>query len=391
VAPTCALTIHRDYACRHSGTCCTAGWPIAAEQATVDAVTAARARGAFTIRRGKLVGGDDGPALPGADRLFVGPVAGVGDALPLLGTSVNGECVFFERDHGRLCAIQRQLGHGALPSACRQFPRVTLTDARGTFVSLSHYCPTAARLLFRTDVPLGIERDPPAFRGTACEGLDARDTLPPLLRPGVLHSLDSYAAWERFVVEALADEGQSAEGAVATVAAAAEEVRAWAVDRGSLEGHLAMVTSKWLRCPVRRHASAILADAPSLAHEVWASIPPALEAPAEVTDADRSWAGLVAPGWPALARPVRHYLAARAFGSWIAYQGSGVRTAVRALRSTLALLQVECVRACVAELRPLDEHLLLEAIRAADLALVHLAAPDLLTARLSRFERVPTE
>ena len=73
------------------------------------------------------------------------------------------------------------------------------------------------------------------------------------------------------------------------------------------------------------------------------------------------------------------------------YQGGGVRTAVHALRATLGVLQIECVRRRAGERRPLDERLLLEAIRATDLTLVHLAAPDVLTRRITRFEDVPVE
>lgn len=383
---TYALTPHRDYACRHSGACCTAGWPIPAERATVDAVTAAIGKKAFTIRGAGPAGREERRPTPSPARLFVAPGRATDDALRLLATTRDGACAFFERDDGRLCAIHRQLGHDALPNACRQFPRVTLTDTRGSVVSLSHYCPTAARLLFRTDVALGIERDPPAFRGVGCEGLDARDTLPPLLRPGVLHSLDSYTAWERFEVKALADERQSAEGALATIARAAERVRGWALALGPLEAHVARVTAEALERPVRVAPGPCLHDAPSLAREVWAAIPRPLEPPGEVADFEGGWARFVAPTWPTLARPVRHYLAARAFGSWLAYQGAGVRTAVHALRSALAVLQVECVRACAAQRRQLDDDLLLEAIREADLALVHLAAPDDLARRLSRLE-----
>jgi Fe-S-cluster containining protein len=386
---TCALTIHRDYACRHSGACCTAGWPIPVERATVDAVTAAIARSAFAIRGAGLLGRSQGILTRSPARLFVAPLQDGDGALPLLARTEDGACVFFERDHGRLCAIHRQLGHDALPGACRQFPRMTLSDARGSFVSLSHYCPTAAGLLFRADTRLGIEHDPPAFRGSTCEGLDARDVLPPLLRPGVLHSLASYGTWERFQVEALADEGQSAEGALATIARAAEQARTWTLPLGPLEDHIGRVAADALENPLRGAAGACPAGAPSLARDVWASIPAPIEAPGEVPHFESSWARLAAPAWPALTRPVRHYLAARAFASWLAYQGAGVRTAVHGLRATLALLQVECVRACVAGHRPLDEGVLLEAMRAADLALVHLAAPDELTRRLARLEDVP--
>src|SRR4029079_4552041 len=65
----------------------------------------------------------------------------------LLRRRPNGACIFFERQRGNLCAIQRQMDRSHLPSACRHFPRVVVIDPRGTFVTLSHLCPTAARML----------------------------------------------------------------------------------------------------------------------------------------------------------------------------------------------------------------------------------------------------
>ena len=60
----------------------------------------------------------------------------------------NGACIFFEPQRGNLCAIQRQMDHSHLPSACRHFPRVVVIDPRGTFVdAVAPVGPTAARML----------------------------------------------------------------------------------------------------------------------------------------------------------------------------------------------------------------------------------------------------
>ena len=64
---------------------------------------------------------------------------------PTLLATAHGRCVF--HDPAGRCAIHSALGHDALPLACRQFPRVSVTDPRGVSVTLSHYCPTAAALL----------------------------------------------------------------------------------------------------------------------------------------------------------------------------------------------------------------------------------------------------
>jgi len=128
-----ALSPHAGYACRHSGACCTAGWPIPVEPS----------------RRSRL----------GTDLL-----------LP----DSDGACRFYDR-RLRCCDVHRQHGETALPSSCFHFPRRALIDDRGVIVSLSHFCPTAAELLITTPGPLEIVADPPAFPTTRdYEGLDGR-------------------------------------------------------------------------------------------------------------------------------------------------------------------------------------------------------------------------
>ena len=81
------------------------------------------------------------------------------------GAGPTARCVFFEPRRGNLCAIQRQMDHSHLPSACRHFPRVAVIDPRGTFVTLSHVCPTAARMLIDGgDCRCGDVRGPSPIR-----------------------------------------------------------------------------------------------------------------------------------------------------------------------------------------------------------------------------------
>ena len=49
------------------------------------------------------------------------------------------------------------------------------------------------------------------------EGLDARDALPPLLRPGMLTDLDGYDAWEQRAIGVLARGDLTAEQALARI------------------------------------------------------------------------------------------------------------------------------------------------------------------------------
>ena len=107
-------------------------------------------------------------------------------------------------------------------------------------------------------------------------------------------------------------------------------------------------------------------------------------APEGLGEADERW---VAPAWPAFALPIRRWLAAKAFASWIALQGEGLRTTV-ALSPRRARGAAGRGGARLGRGRPrvLDADLLQEAVRRADLLLVHLADPEALARRLSRCE-----
>ena len=73
----------------------------------------------------------------------------------------GGVCDYFD-EPTHLCGVHRDHGEAMLPASCRHFPRRALIDDRGVFVTLSHYCPTAAGGLF-DDTPLTIVANPPAF------------------------------------------------------------------------------------------------------------------------------------------------------------------------------------------------------------------------------------
>lgn len=299
-----------------------------------------------------------------------------------------GACVLYEpaadgRPGG--CLAHRTRGHAALPSACRHFPRVYLHDAHATRLTLSHFCPTAASMVF-ADGALRIDEAPIEVAGAMDrEGLDATGALPPLLHPRLLMDPAGYAEWEARSIAALADAG-SPESALTRIAASAERLRSWTPASEPLPEAVRRA------CDERGEgasAPALCGDgegAAWLADAAFASVPPGLpvdRAPLDV-DADRRF---VAPSWPAFAAPVRRYLAGRLFGSWVAYQGRGLRTVVASVACALAVLRIEAARACAAVSRPLDAALLTEAIRQSDLLLVHKADRQNLSDRLSQVEQ----
>jgi len=394
-----ALSIHADYRCGHSGVCCGSGWTIPVEAAADRAIREALASGRLDLARS--VGG------PGrAEPRLVGE-AGLPDGCPSrLGRDAAGRCLFFEADHGRLCAVHRQLGVAALPSACRQFPRVAVLRPDAVAVTLSHYCPTAARLLFREETPLTMVEGPAAFPADApWEGLDAREAWPPLLRPGVLMGWDAFALFERHAVATLARPG-AAEAALASLAEDVASLRGWRPADGPLVELVALLARERTQAvangspelgpararPKEDGASASATDVAArrlalvaVARMASLEAEPPLESAAELAALDARW---VASAWDALAPPLRRYLAARGFASWVALQGTGLRSWLASLETALAVVRVLAARRCGTEGRPLDAGILLEAFRGADLLLVHHVDPERLARELSVAERV---
>jgi hypothetical protein len=307
------------------------------------------------------------------------------DAAAILGLGTDGACVFFDRINGRLCRVHRDLGAEYLPAACRQFPRVTLVDARGTSISLSHYCPTAASMIASIDRPddFAIVAAPPslALDGNV-EGLDARDALPPLLSPGLLMDAESYDAWERHAIAVLAGGTLPAAAALTAIAGASHRLQQWRPGRGPL--HEA-VAREFAIASAAQDDEDLSADAARVA-VADASVPAGIRRPALDTDITRAWPH-VAPWWPSVDRAVRRYLAARLFGNWIAYHGQGVHAVVAYLRVCLSVLKLEAARHHAQTLStrsaPTPWQTVTEALRSADLLLVHLSDPKDLARRLS--------
>jgi hypothetical protein len=105
-----------------------------------------------------------------------------------LAIDTAGRCTF----HRGQCGV-----YESRPQSCRHFPYVCLIDARGVSVSLSHYCPTAASLLFEHEGPIEIVEGPAPVVGLEIpEGLDARESLPPRESERRLMSLDDFSRWE---------------------------------------------------------------------------------------------------------------------------------------------------------------------------------------------------
>ena len=310
------LNCHVAYACRQSGICCSSGWPIPVERERVIAIDDLTARQRVPLR---------------VEPWLVPDASAPDEFAGTLALRENGHCVFFEAK-GPGCAI-----YSVRPASCVHFPYVCLIDPRGVRVALSHYCPTAAELLFEHEGPIEIVPGPrPVPDSIALEGLDARDALPPTF----------------------------AKATVGKPAADSERLMSWAdFDAWEREG----VASA--------HIDDMRDDDLALFEHARASVPHPWSWPAAPHDVENVWWNLVAPRWARFEDVLSRYAAAKIFGSWAAYHGPGVSGVMQSLRIAGAVLRVESARQCALYQQPLDRELLKTAIRQSDLLLVHYADP----------------
>lgn len=339
--------------------CCQAGWDIDVEPHIVEAVAA---------RRVIPVSSTPQPFLPRPE-----DPAGVS-----LARRADGCCGF---RHDSRCSLHASGGEAMLPSACRHFPRIVLQDARGALLTLSHFCPTAASLLF-DERPLAVVEAPPRLvPSLPIEGLDAREALPPLVRPGLLSDIDGYAAWEASVIRELAD-APSAAAALDRITAATEIVRRWTPGKGPLAS---TVRDAFATATAGAAASVDLSEAFGVVREVTGPHP-LLQVDNGFADA---WRVLEAGQASVLRRPVANYMAACAFGNWTAYRGQGLRTVVAWLRACYDVLRLQLVQ-YPRPAGPLDRAGMIEAFRMADFILVH-SVPSVDFGRTALvFERLET-
>jgi Fe-S-cluster containining protein len=314
------LNFHTGYACRHSGMCCSSGWPIPVERDRVAAIDAAIVRDAIPLRVVPWLAPEDGAPE---------------DVAGTLALRDNGHCVFFEAGRPG-CSI-----HDVKPAGCVHFPYVCLIDQRGVQVTLSHFCPTAASMLFEHRDPIAIvEGSSPV--PDDLEGLDARESLPPtyaeasvggptVAKTTRLMTFDELTEWERDQVSrARIDELDSEDLALFNQARAA-------------------VPAPWS----------------------WPDAPEHL---------DGLWFSQVAPAWSRFDDVLARYAAAKIFASWSLYLGHGLEAAAHTARMAAAVVRIEAARQCRIYGRPLDRELMTDAIRQSDLLLVHYADPSLLAA-----------
>jgi hypothetical protein len=283
----------------------------------------------------------------------------------VVGRHPDGACVFFDRGGDRLCAIHVVAGADAMPDPCRHFPRLVLHDDRGTFIALSHFCPTAAWMLLDPRSAEVVEA-PPSLHLRDLKGFEARSVLPPLLKPGLLTDLHGYGAWESAALATLARRDVTHERALGIITGATKRARGWCPNAGALNA--------WILESFDLHAGAPLEPFEPGLQKRRAGVLQSMSGtrfPSYSTDDEEAWAAgrtVLAP----FDRAVANYLAAHLFANRAAYEGEGLLTIVEWLRTCLAVLQREAARLVDGQ-RTFGPDEFVEAVRQSDLVVVHQA------------------
>jgi hypothetical protein len=352
--PIRCLSFHSDYLCENTGVCCSSGWEIAVEHSVE-----LRLRSHFKQQNVRLPNGSDG---------FT-PMADPPDGCVSSFRRVQAGTCWFRDTEAQRCAIHREFGEASLPSACRQFPRICVLEPDGVSLSLSHYCPTAAGLLFRAEGDFSVtEGRPGVSLGRNLEGLDARASCSPFLRPGVLLGFDGLRAFEEGALSVLAAGDLST--ALNRIQQAAVQAVGWRPDGGPLVSLLQEAFA----------GEAPAATRPSISLSVrailLASVPGGATAPTELPAESRA-----EPAFPtgSVDLALRRYVAARIIAGWMAFQADGLATFVRYLRFCVDTV---LMFAAARDPQEAEADRFKEAIRSADLWIVHYCDPERLAANL---------
>jgi hypothetical protein len=263
--------------------------------------------------------------------------------------------------------IHRDVGEHALPSACRHFPRKVLHDPRGSLISLSHFCPTAAAMLLANGAVSIAEARPPLLLDVEMEGLDARKALPPLLRPGLLCDLEGYEEWERAGVASFARPDCYAT-CLNDLAAATEAIRQWRPGARSLSEGVRLAFAH-----ARADTRTSWSHGEAMHRVVRLTTGFADDDLKPIVNFDNEWeTGIDISKNDWFDRGMKNYLAARLFGNWIAYQGQGLRTIVEWLRTCTAVFHHFVLQRLIGSGLPLDHSVFIESVRSTDLLLLHV-------------------
>lgn len=406
-----SLEFQSDFRCSQCGECCCSDWVVSLDKTQHERIAQALRTGDLTVpgvTADSALTRNENPSDLGFGlfhaHLTFGPAG----------------CPFLERESdSTACAIQRQLGPGALPIICQVYPRICVLEPRRVCLTLSNCCPTARAKLWREDLDgPGLTRveNPPAFPPDgAYAGHNTLERKPPFLRPQVPLTWEAYARWERFCLERMADERLTPENALLHILTAAEKIRGWAgngsVPVGVIESLAqteAAVDPDQLTEQIERLPCG-LALCRNLYELLFQSLSPKGDSPlteilqtfqeAYGSASDTQHAALsrltgdydhfIRPFWPQGERAVRRYLASKLFANYYAYEGHGLRTGLYVVVLILATLRLHATLLARRAQRPLDVTLLDEAFALTDRYWLNMVARDVLAHGLTQIETAP--
>lgn len=175
-------------------------------------------------------------------------------------------------------------------------------------------------------------------------GLDAREALPPLVRPGMLMDWEAWWECERLAVDLLATADSPSDG-LAHLRAVVDDLESWSPDKGPLIDRVRAAFRTGHRTPSRVPAASLMAAVNN-------AIPAEFEPPSAIVEP------------PPSDRAACRFLAAHAFANWAIHQGAGLRVWSLSIEAAGALVESGL------------------GVRAADLRLRHLADTAALCADL---------
>ena len=234
------LPVHADFLCRHSGACCTSGWPIHVE---TDRLTALRE----ALGAGRLSFARTGPATslpsssPRISRPAPGPCFGRARPAPACSTSATaGSARSSGRSATTICRRPASTSRGVArsnPTGSRCRSPTTARPSPGWRSGLT-LASTSSRPRRRSPA---TSRSKGWMRGRRCRRSSGR---------GCWRTSTGYRAWERVVVDILTWP-RTPEAALAEIAAFTERVRTWTPRDGDLREAVERAGTDGRRSPAR--------------------------------------------------------------------------------------------------------------------------------------------
>ena len=402
--PIYSLTIHSNFQCESCGVCCATNWNIPVEKQVYETLHQHLKNGNITVPGNKEID---------IDNLLIKTANLPERAEANIGRDELGRCLFFDYDKGNLCSIQHDVGIDSQPWVCRIFPRLCVLQPQGIFITLSHFCPVATTFLFCENSNINIIKNDPTFiQSGIYAGHDARTHLPPLLRPNVLMTWETYDIWERYAVEFMSKEDYTPEEALIVLITTVEKIRNWNGQNPPLLDFLKEILEKdsqanpaelksqikQLPCGLLKAKQIYTVLLGYLKGEINSFIPIKTSfqinylfknEPEAANNFIDDYNKYVYPCWAEFEHPIRKYLASKIFANFFAYQGNGLRTGLLAVVFALTSLRTHTTILCSQKKQQLNKDLLLEAFRYTDYLIHHSVSREQLIQFLNQFETHP--